>query len=233
MKGEAMFGRETGPPAATPSEWSQWQRDVFGDPYLVWHDGADFTALLQAARADPVGVARLLFGGLSAGDPLAAESIAVLTRAGLTPEGSERLLRHAVATASGTFVVRLAEALLVLTADQAWASPIASVLATGRHWGERIDAAIALGAFDPNPQLVRALTAAVCDHEYLVRYHAARTLLGYAREGLKLTDFPDISAKISSPATGRPSAVDRAGWQDAAAVLSRIALRPPPAPGER
>jgi hypothetical protein len=206
---------------------------VFGDPYLVWHDGADFTALLKAARADPARVACMLFGGVSAGDPLAAESIAVLARAGMTPEGSERLLRHAVATASGTFVVRLAEALLVLTADQAWASPIASVLATGRHWPERIDAAIALGAFDPNPQLVRALAAAVCDQEYLVRYPAARTLLGYAREGLKLTDFPDISTKISSSATGRPTAVDRAGWQDAAAVLSRIALRPPPARDER
>jgi hypothetical protein len=98
----------------------------------------------------------MLFGGISAGDPLAAESIAVLTRAGLTPEGSERLLRHAVATASGTFVVRLAGALLVLTADQTWATPIASVLATGPHWGERMDAAIALGAFDPNPHLPAA-----------------------------------------------------------------------------
>jgi hypothetical protein len=37
----------------SPEEWEQWRRGMFGDPYIVWQDGPDFTALLQAARFDP------------------------------------------------------------------------------------------------------------------------------------------------------------------------------------
>jgi len=67
------------PNSAIPStkEWEQWRRGMFGDPYIVWHDGPDFTALLHAARSNAESVTRMLAAGISAGDPLAAESLAV------------------------------------------------------------------------------------------------------------------------------------------------------------
>jgi hypothetical protein len=225
MEDMAMNPRDPNTPAATANEWARWRRSVFGDPYLVWHDGPDFTALLRAGRSDLQAVARMLVAGVNAGDPLAAESIAALAGAGLTPEGSQALLRAAVPSASGTFLVRLAQALHKLTADQSWANPIAAVLTTARHWGERIDAAIALTEFDPTTHLIQALSRAVCDPEYLVRYHAANTLLRYAGHPHKVTDLSEIFTKIKTPAAGQPSAADRAAWQSVADQLSANALR--------
>jgi hypothetical protein len=28
--------------------WAHWRRVILGDPYLVWHEGPDFAALLAA-----------------------------------------------------------------------------------------------------------------------------------------------------------------------------------------
>jgi hypothetical protein len=38
-----MAEPDSSTPAAT-TEWERWRRDMFGDPYLVMHDGPDFTA---------------------------------------------------------------------------------------------------------------------------------------------------------------------------------------------
>jgi hypothetical protein len=213
-----------------PSEWERWRKELFGDPYLVWHDGPDFTALLEKARSDQHGVARMLAAGINTADSLAAASIAALAAARLAPDGSEALLRGALPGAQGTFLIRLAQALYTLTADPSWAGPIAEVMREAHHWGERMDAAIALAAFDPDPQLVAALARAVCDNEYLVRYHAARTLLRYAGHGRKLADLPELFAKIKTPASGRTRAADRAAWQEASDELRTAALRSMSAP---
>ena len=220
-----MIPRDGDTPGATADDWAQWRRSVFGDPYLVWHDGPDFTALLRAGGSDLEAVARILVAGINAGDPLAAQSIAVLAGSGLTPEGSQTLLRAAIAGASGTVLVRLAQALYALTADQSWANPIASVLSAAGHWGERVDAAIALAEFEPTRHLIQALARAICDPDYLVRYHAANTLLRYAGRTQKVSDLPEIFTKISTPAAGQPSAADQAAWQNAADQLSPAALR--------
>jgi hypothetical protein len=197
---------------------------MFGDPYLVWHEGADFTDLLEAARSDRRAVAHMLTAGIAMGDPLAAESFTALAAAGLAPNGAEALLCSAVATAAGGFLVRLAQALHALTGDQSWAGQIASVLTTGESWSERIDAAIALAQFNPTEYLVRTLAHAVCDPEYLVRYHAANTLLRYAGNARNVEQHPEIFRKIKTPATGTPSAADRAVWQHAAGQLAAKAL---------
>ncbi|SCL33133.1 hypothetical protein GA0070624_4663 [Micromonospora rhizosphaerae] len=166
---------------ATVEEWRRWRRDIFGDPYLVWHDGPEFSRLLRVARDDPGMVRRMLAAGLEDGDPVAAESVAVLAEAGLEPRGASHLLRAAVPTASGSFLVELAVTLHRLSGDDRWAEPIVSVLGEARHWGTRMDAAIALDRFPPTVTLIGALGGAVRDREYLVRYHAANTLLRYAR----------------------------------------------------
>jgi hypothetical protein len=122
-------------------------------------------------------------------------------------------LTAASTTASGAFLVCVAQALHALTRDPSWANPIASVLATAPHWGDRIDAAIALAGFVPTPHLVQALAAAVRDPEYLVRYHSANTLLRYAGKTGDIADHAELFAKIT------PSA-DRSAWRNAADQLS-------------
>ncbi|RZU76363.1 hypothetical protein EV384_5011 [Micromonospora kangleipakensis] len=224
---------------ATVDEWRAWRRAVFGDPYLVWHDGPEFSRLLRAARADPVMVERMLTAGLDDRDVVAAESLAVLGEAGFAPVRARELLRAAVPTASNTFLVSVATALHRLTAEESWAAAIVAVLGA-RHWTDRMDAAIALARFAPTADLVHALGRAVCDSEYLVRYHAANTLLRYAQPPddpevdppVSVYREPGLFELIATPRAEprrrwrrrRDSPGDRARWQAAADELVGNAL---------
>lgn len=223
------------------AEWRQWRRAIFGDPYLVWHDGPEFGGLLNAARADPDTVEAMLAAGLLDCDPVAARSFAALTTAGLEPARSVALLEAAARSASGAFLVSVAAALYQLTGHESWAGPITSVLRTARFWGDRMDAAIALAEFTPTVELVQVLSDAVCDPEYLVRYHAANGLLRYAQArdrsapGADVYRHPDLFALIASaPGLGRKrwwrrahstSAADSARFREAARRLSADALK--------
>lgn len=199
---------------ASRREWSVWRDGVFGDPYLVWHDGPDFQYLLMTAEDDPGLVSSMLAAGIELKDPLAAQSIGALADAGIAVDGAEALLRAAVPAARGTFLVRLAEALHTMTGDRAWGERVAAVLTSGdADWYPRMDAAIALAGFEPTPELVHALGRSVCDPEYLVRYHSANTLLRFAGRTGEISDHPDLFGLITS-------GTDLASWQVAAERLT-------------
>jgi hypothetical protein len=205
--------------------WPEWRRRVFGDPYLVWHDGPGFDHLLDLAGMAPADVARMLAAGLDAGDPLAAQSITALATEAKAPAGSVAPLRAAIPDAAETFLVRVAQALHVLTGDESWADPIVSVLTSDAWRGTRLDAAIALTGFAPTPQLIRPLGQAVRDPEYLVRYHAANTLLRYAGHDTAIADLPGLFTKIRHPIDGEATQADTANWRQAADQLTADALR--------
>jgi hypothetical protein len=189
-------------------DWSRWRQEIFGDPYLVWHDGPEFTAMLAAVRRDPAHVARMLRAGLAADDPLAAQGLRQLAEAGLAPADAVEVLRRAAAAASGVLLIRIAEALYVLTAAPSWADRIVEVLRGDESEFVRLDAAIALAGFPPAAGLVAALATAVNDEAYLVRYHAATTLIRYAGGTAGFSDGPGLFAKITSedPALWRAAA---------------------------
>jgi hypothetical protein len=113
----------------------------------------------------------------------------------------------------------VAQALHVVTREESWSAPIASVLTSDGFWGVRFHAAIGLADFTPTAELIEALGRGVRDEEYLVRYHSANTLLRYA--GRK---EPDISVdkvlfdKIT-PDDDLPK------WREAADKLAGDALR--------
>jgi hypothetical protein len=192
--------------------YRQWRETTFGDPYLVWHDGPDFTTLLASAAADPETVAGMLATGLHERDSLAAESIATLAGTGLTPSNAMAELLAVLPTASGTFLVRVAQALHTLTGDESWSTPIVGVLKAGRDWGHRMDAAIALAGFARTPELVDALGRAVRDRQYLVRYHAANTLLRYAGDTTQITVHRELFDLIKG--------TSRQAWRTAAQRLT-------------
>src|SRR5262245_24597708 len=198
-------------------DWSVWRDGVFGDPYLVWHDGPDFQYLVMTADDDLDQVSTMLALGIEARDPLAAQSIAALADAGIVMEGAEALLRSAVPVAGGTFLVRLAEALRTLTGDQAWGGRIVAVLTSrDEDWYPRLDAAIALSGFTPTPDLVHALGQGVCDPEYLVRYHSANTLLLYAGQDAQIAEHKELFGLITSD-------TDPKSWQSASERLTAAA----------
>ncbi len=195
-------------------DWAAWCEQMFGDPYLVWHEGADFRRLVRTAKSDPATVERMLAAGLRGGDPVAAQSFAVLADAELAPAGSEQLLRAAIKRARAQFRVAVAVSLFRLTGDVAWAGEITPVLLRGRSWSARIDAAHALRHFPPQPEVIAALGKAVRDREYLVRNHAANTLLHYARPSKAIDSLhrrPKLFRLVASD--------DPAEWAQAAAKL--------------
>lgn len=164
----------------TGKSWSEFRLEAFGEPYLVWHDGPDFYAFQEAWKADPPGVDRMLKQGLAERDPLAAQAVSHLH---LSPAGRAEyiaILRDAVDCPQGDFVIRCAVALWELTGEAGWAKEIVGVLLGPDHWGVRIDAAILLSSFPPTVELIAAVMRSAQDEEYLVRYHSANTLLGWA-----------------------------------------------------
>jgi hypothetical protein len=211
---------------ARDDEWNQWRQVIFGDPYLVWHDGPGFDALLAAARADLDAVGHFLASGIRLGDPLAAQSFRRLAADDLLPVGAPETLRAAAGTATGEFLIRVAEALFAVTADPSWARPVADVLATDGSASVRLAAAMALAAFPATPELVQALARAVCDPEYLLRYHAANTLLRYAGDTRSIAEHRELFAKIAAPQTGAATADHQRARRDAAGVLTARALNP-------
>lgn len=210
----------------TREQYADWRATVFGSPYEVWHDGPMFDTLVRVARSDVDGVVRMLRAGIRDGDPVAAQSMGVLAAEGLLSAGAEEPLREAAATATGTLLVRLAETLYAMTADPAWGGRIASVLTGDAFWSDKIDAAMALAHVPPTTGLVSALTAGVCDEEYLVRYHSATTLLRYAGRDGTVVDYPLYFDRIRTRRDGRPTADERADWRRVADELASLVPDP-------
>ncbi len=105
-----------------------------------------------------------------------------------------------------------------LTGDESYASRIAKVLTDPVHWGDRIDAAMALKRFRPTEELISALEAGLRDPDNLVRHHSAESLLAYAKD-----PEPDISEHDED--FGVLVADDPKGWAALATKLGDAARR--------
>jgi hypothetical protein len=161
-------------------EWLRYRQDAFGPALDVWSDGADFDRLRERWMADPQLVEGLLVHGLGARDPLAAEALTRLPLGSRSRREFEQLLVACLGTATVGFHLRAAEALHVLSGDESWADEIVRVLLGAGFWGDRMEAARALSAFQPTCSLIQALSQAIEDPEFLVRRQAATTLLAFS-----------------------------------------------------
>src|SRR5258708_13827512 len=128
---------------------------MFGDPYLVWHDGADFGSLFRSWQDQPQLVATMLQLGVSSADAVAAEAITYLDHRGADLNEIGSALQAALPEASGTFRVRVPEALFTLTRAQRFAAPISDVPTGHSFWADRIDPPLALSAFAPTARSTR------------------------------------------------------------------------------
>lgn len=173
--------------------WAEVRNDLFGEPYMVWHDGPDFTGLRDAWRAEPEALIEQLFAGMAEGDALAAQSLSELD----PPPTGEQLTRviaaleKHVASSPPYAQVQLGLTLYKLTGDPKWTAPIAEVLDADVHWSSRIDAAIALRQVAPTPELTQSLLRNVQAADYLVRFHSATTLLRWSGTGKTIDEYDD------------------------------------------
>jgi HEAT repeat protein len=192
--------------------WADFRLASFGEPYVVWHDGPDFTEFQGRFESDPALATTMLAAGLAEGDALAAQAPRELT---LSPEqaaGFVRLLTEALPTANAGVRLEAGATLFALTGSPEWSAPVVEVLASDVHWGVRIDAAMRLKAFPPTAALVAAVAEGVRDEEYLVRFHSANTLLRWAGRTDDISDDRRLFELIRSDAT-------RDLWEEAAREL--------------
>lgn len=192
--------------------WGDFRGEVFGDPYLVWHEGADVGALIAEHGREPERAERMVRAGVGEHDHVAVESLGALARLGRAPSDTAALLQSVLPTAGGVFRVRTAQVLCELTGNDDYVSEVAAVLEGFGHWGERIDAAMALRLLPITPRSLAALHRGMLDQEYLVRYHSANGLLGLAGQGADISDdsrFAQVTGK--DPAAWRAVADELLG----------------------
>ena len=198
--------------------WEEVRNELFGEPYMVWHDGPEFSGLRDAWRTEPEALLDQLFAGMAEGDALAAQALSELEPA---PTGEMRahviaMLEKHVVDSPPYAQVQLGLTLYKLTGDAKWTKPIVEVLDGAVHWSSRIDAAIALRQVPSTPELREALLRNVQDDDYLVRYHSATTLLRWSGSTAQLEDDDPLFSKIASD--DAPKA-----WKAAADSLARLA----------
>ena len=201
--------------------WDDLRQRLFGTPYEVWHDGIHEG---QIDLADPTALRAALPEGLAEGDWVAAVAARRLADPALLPLVAARL-----GIGGGRFAVEAAQAIAELGGDRAAATAwVVEALGWG-GWSDRLDVAMGLRHL-PGEGVIEALLAAVeNDPEYLVRYHAAESLLHLGE--VTPTDIslhPGIFSDLVAGADQEPTAEHHARHACAAAALRAL---PAPRPG--
>lgn len=197
------------------TSWDDLREHLFGTPYEVWHDG------IQEGRidlADPVQLRAAVPEGLEAGDWAAAVVARRLADPTLLP-----LVEARLGIGGGQFAVEAARAIASLGGDReaaiAW---VVEALGWG-GWSDRLDVAMGLRHL-PGEGVIEALLAAVeNDPEYLVRYHAAESLLHLGE--VTPTDIslhPAIFSDLVAGADEEPTAEHRERHARATAALRAL-----------
>lgn len=219
--GERGYARRWRPTVDDERRWREYKERVFGTEYMIWHDGLDTSAVASstgAAREDTLTMLRL---GVSLGDAHAAQALSVMGDA-----ESTSAMRAQLARACGTSRVRLARAIHALSPDPALAAELVGVLRSPDHWSVRIDAAIGLRDFGGEGDERALLDAVAGDPEYLVRYHAAESLLARWRvRPASITKHRAIFQRLAGPQEGAPSPEDFARFAEARAMLEAARSR--------
>jgi HEAT repeat protein len=154
-------------------DYASWKEATFGSGYMIWHEGLDVGAVTSLRGDARQQALTMLQVGLADGDAHAATALAAMG------ERSAVQTMHALlASSSGSARVRIALAIHHIDPDPSLSKHLIEVLNdTSQHWGILIDAAIGLRQFHPTITTEVALFEATSHDEYLVRYHAASTLL--------------------------------------------------------
>jgi len=181
----------------------------------VWHDGIHEG---QLDDADPAELRAALPEGLEVGDWVAAVAARRLADPALLPLVAARL-----GIGGGRFAVEAARAIAELGGDREAATAwVVEALGWG-GWPDRLDVAMGLRHLPGNGVIAALLTAAESDPDYLVRYHAAESLLHLGEiEPRDITSHPEVFSDLAAGADGEPTDEDRRRHSLAAAALRRL-----------
>jgi hypothetical protein len=196
------------------AEMARFRDSFFGDPYMAWHDGLDFGALLSLQGGERDLAEKLL---LESDDSRAIEglgalqSLKAIEKVGKVVEG-----------AVGQYQVKACQALNKIKPDPELAKPIIQVLKSANFWNDRMEAAMALRDFRDKETRKALLEAVAKDPDYLVRHHAANSLLRLCGYDSEVSEFKGIFPYIISKVDEPPTEEDYATFSKAASVLERM-----------
>ncbi|MFH1329364.1 MAG: hypothetical protein ABIJ48_01700 [Actinomycetota bacterium] len=192
--------------------WDDLRERLFGTPYEVWHDGIHEG---QLDATDPAELRAALPEGLAARDWVAAVAARRLGDRDLLPVVAARL-----GIGRGRFAVEAARPIITLGGDHEAA--IAWVIeALGRGgWPDRLDVAVGLRHLPDDRVVAALLTAVEGDPDYLVRYHAAESLLHLGEiEPRDITLHPEVFSDLAAGANSEPTDDERQRHSQAADAL--------------
>ena len=205
----------------TDPAWADFRLEMFGEPYMVWHDGPDFYLISRTYAEDPALVLRELEAGIAESDSLAAQACQQLEATEEQKPAIVAILERALPGSSGSTRTEIAASLHALGvsnhATEELAREICDVLLSPHHWGVRLEAAMALAKFTPTAKLVEAAAAGVRDGDYLVRFHSANTLLRWAGRTTDISEDDELFGLL----------VDSAGAEGWAEVARRLSAAVP------
>jgi len=204
---------------ADEQRWREWKERTFGSEYMIWHDGlwtGDIISLTGERREEALTMLRL---GVSLGDAHAAEALAAMGDV-QTIEN----MRLELGKAQGSERVRLALAIHTLRAEPELAKHLIDVLKSTLFWSHRIDAAMGLRHFAGEEDERALLESVEADPEYLVRYHAASSLLvRWKITPSEITSHPEIFERITGPRDEQPNTeADFKRFREARDLLERM-----------
>jgi hypothetical protein len=229
---------EATPAPKTPLEALVAVFDEERNPYMEWHDGPSLSEVDSA-------MSRLLPGEKAEASRIVAERIKksydpYLGRAAelLGTEECRAALDAALAGALHPATAsNVARNLLTLGSSAEAVNALRAIVSNpGLHWSDRIDALVnlkialdAAGDRRPvsgfiTPELEESIFEAVCDDDYLVRYHAAEALLKAAGIRKELSEHKELFGFICGKAGDDkpPEEAERAGFRKAVEIIRKM-----------
>jgi hypothetical protein len=178
------------------SEWEQWRNQTFGTSLDMAYSGVEQSCLDKLTGPRLAEANRMLRRGLEACDAVAPRALKRLNQRAAVPD-----LKAALVGATGSFRLAVIVALHALDVDGHYGSELVRMFGDPNEY-VRTSAAIAAETF-PRAEVTPALFQAVRRDCYLVRYHAANSLLAlgdvYPRE---LDEHGEIFRNLMEPDLG-------------------------------
>lgn len=175
--------------------WEAWSEETFGTPFEIWHDGLAIDRFDRLSAGERARALEVLPEGIALRSHVAAVGVRKLAAVDLLP-----LLHEQIPEARGQFLVEATRALDELGDDpDAGRTRILQLLGSEPLWSMRVDLAIGLRYLDSPATREGLLTSIARDPDYLVRYHAAESLLRIGGlEPLAISEHGDLFGLIVS-----------------------------------
>ena len=231
-------GKQSSPEPVKPATSLEALIAVFDEernPYMEWHDGPSLgevdAAMSRLSLEEKAEASRIVAARMKASyDPYLGRAAELLG----TEECRSALDATLAAARHPATASNVARNLLTLGKSAGAVNALRAIVSNpGLHWSDRIDALVnlkialdAAGDTRPvsefiTPELEEAIFEAVCDDDYLVRYHAAEALLKAAGIRKELSEHKELFHCICGKAGDEhtPDEEERAGFRKAVEMI--------------